>query len=62
MRDEACDDPPALQARDGLVLLHGNGAEPLCLTPDAAQRLSRDLLRAAADASWQRMQGDIRTG
>lgn len=61
MRDEDCDEPPALEALDGFVLLHGSGAAPLCLTPDAAQRLSRELLRAAADASWQRMQPDLRS-
>ena len=62
MTDEPFDAPPALEALDGLVLLHSPGAPTVRLAPDAAQQLSRDLLRAAADASWQRMQRDLKAG
>jgi hypothetical protein len=59
MTEEPFDAPPALEALEGAVVMHIPGSPSLRLTPDAATQLSRDLQRAAADASWQSMQKDL---
>jgi hypothetical protein len=60
MSDDESREPTAPEALNGQLTPHPSAPAPVAISSDEGQIGSREQIRAAADAAWQRLEQDLR--